>query len=247
MCRFESCFVVKYYCTNNIYLSLNPAGDMSSVESVNATTLKKAKKMNVLIADDEVLLRDALAGLIKLSDPTSIIKTCGNFHEIAGYLKTHSEIDTVLIDLYMPGTNALKGPCQVMREFPDHFVILMSGAASEADIVNCYNAGIHGFIPKSIQGRAVVAAIQLVQCGERCFPASMSHRRAETGPTFTEREMRVLRELQAGGTNKIIALSLGIDEASVKGALRTAGRRLGARTRTEIALRSAKHMTTDAA
>ena len=75
----------------------------------------------------------------------------------------------------------------------------------------------------------------------------MSHRRAETGPTFTEREMRVLRELQAGGTNKIIALSLGIDEASVKGALRTAGRRLGARTRTEIALRSAKHMTTDAA
>ncbi len=202
--------------------------------------------MNILIADDEVLLRDAIAEIVKASEPTSVVHTCGTFSEISGMLKAHPEISTVLVDLYMPGTNGYSGPIQLLGEFPEHIILVISGSASPSDIVACYDAGVHGFILKSIPGRALVAAIQLAQCGERYFPASMSRRRAETAAVFTERETRVLRELQAGGTNKRIALALGLDEASVKGSLRTAGQKLGGRTRTEIALRSAKLMATTA-
>ncbi len=196
--------------------------------------------MKLLIADDHTLLRDAIAELISNEVPNSHIRTCGSYKEACVILNEDEEIKTVLLDLYMPGMNGVSGASEMVRCYPDKYVILLSGSASHSDMIQAFKSNIHGFISKEISGKALVAAVRLVECGERYFPHRMTDVMPDAKGSVTHRERMVLKELMNGSTNKGIAQSLGIEEATVKSVLRAVGLKLGARKRTDIALRAAQ-------
>lgn len=198
--------------------------------------------MNVLIADDETLLRDAVKELIKVDCPIATVTTCASLAEAVRLLRENPEIELVVLDLYMPGMMGLSGAQEILDEFPEKQVVLMSGSASAADVSRAYGSKVHGFISKHISGRALVAALNLVRCGERYFPSTIAQPKARPRGVLSERERLVTKQLQIGLTNKSIAQSLGLDEAVVKGTIRSAGYKLGARTRTEIAMRAAQYL-----
>ena len=196
--------------------------------------------MNLILADDHELVNDALCELIRRSDPEGTVYPAVNFDQAAAILAKRPEVEIVLLDLYMPGMLGISGAISLLRDYPDKKIVLMSGAAAPAEVAGAIEAGIHGFVPKSMPGASLVALLPLLATGVRYFPPELLQKTPRRAEILTEREQQVIIQLRLGATNKMIAQRLGMDEMFVKSALRSAGNKLGARTRTEIALKAMK-------
>jgi len=198
--------------------------------------------MRLLVADDHNLVRDALVGLLSLAEPGIELFSACDLPTALREMRENSPIDLVLLDLRMPGMNGLGGLRQFIEAYPEVKVILMSGAASSIDIQSAFDIGISGFIPKTMNGNALINAIRLVLGGEKYRPFESHHdgQSPQIGnvPKLTDREKQVLGELRQGNSNKEIARTLGISEATVKLHIRTLGDKLSARNRTDIVIRA---------
>lgn len=194
--------------------------------------------MHIIIADDHDLVRDALCELIRRDDPAGEVIPAASLGQASAILQSRQDIDLVLLDLYMPGMNGLAGALEVTTQYPGVKTVLMSGMAADNDVIAAMRGGVRGFIPKTLPGASLTAALRLIASGEAYFPAELLLRGRQTRTVLTEREEQIASQLRLGATNKVIAQRLGLDEMTVKGALRTMGAKLGARTRTEIALKS---------
>ena len=175
--------------------------------------------------------------------------------------------DLVILDLRMPGMNGLEGMKRMRELYPDVFVALMSGMAEKQDIKAAMDLGAIGYFPKTMSGKALLQAIQLVLTGEKFVPLDSttntamssyapdndlsSSRNAYTGVVkqkdaafnkenirLTPRETEVLGYLGHGASNKEIAEALGLQVVTVKLHVRGVCRKLGAKNRTQAALRA---------
>jgi DNA-binding NarL/FixJ family response regulator len=118
------------------------------------------------------------------------------------------------------------------------------------------SGGARGYIPMTMGFRTAVEAVRFVMAGGAyvppeclfadCAPLTLPSTRASTGrqesspSSITPREMDVARALRAGKQNKIIAYEIGCSETTVKVHLRSLMRKLGARNRTEVAIKAAE-------
>lgn len=196
--------------------------------------------MQLIIADDHDLVRDALCELVRRGDPHGLVVTAGSLGGVAEALRLRPEIDLLLLDLVMPGVHGVGSVLEFVEQHSTKKVVLMSGQASSVDIVRAMRGGVRGFIPKTLSGTALVSALRLIDCGETYFPANLFIAGNDAPSVLSQREQEVISELRLGRTNKEIAKRLALDEVTVKSTLRSAGVKLGARGRTDIALKSLK-------
>lgn len=213
---------------------------MSGINSAGGPALR------IIVADDHELVRDGLCSLIERNDPGADIHACSSLQGVRAALQADPAYDLVLLDVYMPGMNGLAGAVSILEQHPGVRVVLMSGIAGPADMVRAMRLGVHGFIPKNLPGRGLMAALNLVMSGERYLPVELMLVANAPPPRLSEREQSIAAQLRLGKTNKQIALDLGLEEVTVKSAIRAVGVKLGARKRAEIALRSL-HAETDEA
>ncbi len=195
--------------------------------------------MNVLLADDHDLVRDALSALLKQHDPDLTVITAEDLPAALQVIRSESEIDIAILDLRMPGMNGLAGLDAVLRAAADLPVIILSGSASRHDVTAALKLGAKGFLPKTMAGKSLLNAIRLVASGEIYVPAGLMTGRPPQGrPGVTmdlsDRERQVLDQLRTGTTNKDISRVLQISETTVKMHIRAIGQKLMARNRTEI-------------
>lgn len=199
--------------------------------------------MRILLADDQDLVRDSLVTLITAYAPGSEVTDVCNLDAALGMLKRGSRYDVAILDLQMPGMNGLEGLRKVITGWPAMPVALMSGAARESEVEEALDMGAKGYIPKSMAGKALVRAIELILAGEVFLPStalrsSAGTREAERSSGLTEREGQVLKQLREGLSNKEIAQRLEINVATVKLHMRTMSKKLAARNRTELVLKA---------
>ncbi|MFT5140917.1 MAG: two-component system nitrate/nitrite response regulator NarL [Rhodothermales bacterium] len=195
--------------------------------------------MKIVIADDHDLVRDALATLIERDQPGSEVLRASDFDAVMGYLSSHGDLDLVLLDVYMPGMNALESIRQLVDQFPKLPVVLMSGMVRRSDVDTGFEYGARGFIPKTMNGKALVSVLNLVIAGARYVPEIMLESEDSTAiDTFelSPREIDVLNQLAQGLTNKVIARVLKIEETTVKLHLRSLFRKLNVKNRTEAVI-----------
>jgi two-component system, NarL family, nitrate/nitrite response regulator NarL len=200
--------------------------------------------IRLLIADDHVLLADMLeTHLMKLGPDVQIDKTI----DLAGTLKLADgphRFDLIILDLHMPGMSGLAGLKTARQKFSNTPIAVMSGEVTAENAKNAHDAGAAGFIPKTIGGRAMLNAVQLMLSGERYFPvdlASSTPARGAAGPggaksgiaSLTTRERQVLRLLVSGAANGEIGFQLGIETVTVALHLRNVYRKLGVTSRTQ--------------
>ncbi len=160
------------------------------------------------------------------------------------------DLDLIILDLAMPGMNGLTGLEVMLSRFPDVPVVILSGSYHRNDVLNALDRGAQGYIPKTLSGKAMVRALQLVVSGEKYVPsvifsdpqAGPAITRGFVGGTFsgdsplqrlTPRERDVLGLLTKGHANKEIARQLGLKEVTVKVHLKGVFRKLGAANRTQ--------------
>lgn len=203
--------------------------------------------MKILLADDHVLFRSGLSLVLAELDDTIEIVEAGSRDEAIGAAQKNS-FDLILTDLLMPGMDRIAGVAELKAAYPDVPLIVVSMLDNRNDIRRALDAGAMGFIPKSSTPRVMIEAIKLVMAGGVYLPPSVLIE--ETGgegseggkpgspPSkhLTERQRAVLAELAMGKSNKEIAQSLHLSEATVKVHLAAIMRVLDVRNRTQAVI-----------
>lgn len=202
--------------------------------------------MRILLADDHVLVRDALKSYIERLADDATVHAVSSFPEAYAVAQREAGLELIILDLRMPGMNGLEGLTRMRTLRPNTPVVIMSGLARPQDISEALDSGAAGFFPKTLNGAALVSAVRLVLAGERFVP-STDHALAtavepqldsETTGSLTTREREVLDLLTKGLSNKEIARQLDLQEVTIKLHVRGVCRKLGAKNRTQAALRA---------
>jgi len=199
--------------------------------------------MRVLIADDHPLVRDALARTVRELDAHAEVLQAG---DLDGLLRNalQAGADLAIVDLQMPGMNALAGLKRVREAVPTLPIVVASGQEDPATIRAVLAAGAMGFIPKSEKPEVLLAALRLVRMGATYVPPRLLDAvEATAAPNgaaaeLTPRQLDVLRLLMRGEPNKVIARVLGLTEGTVKIHIAAILRTLQARNRTEAVVRA---------
>lgn len=195
--------------------------------------------MNIIIADDHDLVRDALALLIKKDEPDAVVWQACDLGQAMDMTARQGPVDLVLLDVYMPGMDDMMGLKRMVDTHPTVPVVLMSGMIRSGDVTRAFELGAKGFIPKTLSGKALVSVLKMVLSGVRYVPDILLEQKArKPGQDFnlSPREGDVLQQLFKGYSNKVIARKLGIEETTVKLHLRSLFRKLGVQNRTEAVI-----------
>jgi DNA-binding NarL/FixJ family response regulator len=205
--------------------------------------------MRALIADDHELFRSGLKQL--LLDVLNIeeVREAETLDQAIEILTDEGGGDLVLVDLHMPGMSGPEALAALRDGFPEAKVAVVSAWDGRAEILAALSAGVHGYIPKSLNATEIAAAIRSVLDCNIFVPSILGKREAgELRPAapaperlgdekLTARQREVLGELLKGRASKEIARALDIAEGTVKIHLAAIYRALGVRTRAEAIAR----------
>lgn len=208
--------------------------------------------MHVLIADDHPLVADALNEYLKSIDPDLEVTRSESLQGASENAEKSGGFDLIILDLNMPGMNGLEGLTLIRNRFPDIPVVIISGAARRRDILDAFDRGAAGFIPKDLSGRTIIKALELVLAGEKYVPSSLVAKGGfgmgaagygEQGMwepdsplnKLTARERQALALLLEGCSNKEIADRLGLKVITAAFHLQGVFKKLGVSNRTQAA------------
>jgi two-component system nitrate/nitrite response regulator NarL len=195
--------------------------------------------MKFLLVEDHALFRQGMLLLVQDRFP-------GN-HEFlesesceAGFslAAAHGDIDVILLDLALPGTNGLEGIVRFQQLCVNARIVLLSANDNSNFIVEGMRRGARGFIPKSASPEVVIAALQIVLGGGTYVPAAGVAREPKPGDDarpLTERQREVLQLLLHGKSNKEIADALGMRVNTVRVHVTAILKSLGVSNRSEAA------------
>ncbi|AIF48670.1 response regulator [Dyella japonica] len=206
----------------------------------------------LLIADDHPLFRAALRQAARESVDGCHVIEAADLHGVLDALAGDPDIDLVLLDLHMPGSQGLSGLATLRGQFPSVAVLVVSAHDEARTVRRVLDHGASGFIPKSASPTEIAEAIRSVlDCG-RWLPPALAQAVAAlpADPAdvdlasrlarLTEQQYRVLALLGEGLLNKQIADRLTIQERTVKAHVTAIFEKLGVRNRTQagVLLRS---------
>ncbi len=203
-----------------------------------------------LICDDHVLVREALAGTVRLAWPDAVITEVGDFH--SAWAAAAKGPDVAIVDLMMPGADPVTGVRRLVAAAPHAAILIVTGTDDDRLMLELLDLGIAGFAAKTSSGGVIEAALRLIAAGGRYLPARLAEIAAaravtglpavpfplEPGHLLTERQLDVLRLVARGLSNKEVAQLLDLSPATVKTHLAHVQIVLGAKNRTDAAIRA---------
>ena len=187
-----------------------------------------------LIADDDEFFRLALSGIMTLQLGFSHNIQTGSFDEAMEQLGNHPETNLALFDLAMPGMTSAANLLAVRECAPRTKLIVVSGSTERSDILLSLEAGVHGYVPKTLGPAELARALQSVMAGAIFVPPSLAEipRRPKLDKSvfakhkaspeqtlmqsLTARQRDVLKLLVEGCANRDIAEKLHLGEGTVK-------------------------------
>ncbi len=193
-------------------------------------------KISIMVIDDQAVVRQGLVALINTVPDMEVIAEGINGQQAIDLYRQHRPAVT-LIDLRMPVVGGVEAIAAIRREFPEARLIVLTTYDGDEDIYRSLQAGAKGYLLKDVFFEELETAIRTVHAGSRRIPAAIAERLAErmAGPDLTSREMAVLELIVRGQSNKEIAASLGISEATVKSHINSILSKLGVTDRTQAA------------
>ena len=200
-----------------------------------------ANTIRVLAVDDHPLFLEGIAAVIATASDIQLVAT-----ESSGEaaLRSYRAIrpDVTLMDLRLPDMNGIEAISALRREFVDARIIVLTSHTEYRLAHRALNAGAAAYLLKDNAHGELVGVIRAVKQGRREVDPLVARELAQhsADAPLTERELEVLTLVADGNTNRLTAQTLGIQEDTVKGHVRSILTKLGARDRTHavtVALR----------
>ena len=196
----------------------------------------------ILIADDHGLIRDGIRGHLRGLGNEIVIVEASDWIETIAAAAAHPDLGLALIDLYMPGKDALTGLAELISANCGLPVLLLSASDKLEDMRAALHLGAMGYVSKSETPAVMLNAVRLVLDGGMYVPPALAKLGAavdaapEPAPILTARQLEVLRLIVEGKPNKEIARSLHLAHATVKVHLAAIFRALAVENRTQAAI-----------
>ncbi|GEB49674.1 MULTISPECIES: response regulator transcription factor [Streptomyces] len=191
--------------------------------------------IRVLLADDQALVRGALAAVLRLEPDIDVVAEVGTGTEVPAAAQRTAP-DIALLDVQMPGRDGLAVAADLQRALPGCRTIICTTFSRPGYLVRAMSAGAAGYVVKDSPPEQLVDAIRRVHAGLRFVdPALAAEALAGGASPLTEREADVLRATAEGGTVADIARALQLSPGTVRNHLSSAIGKTQARTRAEAA------------
>jgi DNA-binding NarL/FixJ family response regulator len=195
------------------------------------------KQIRVLAVDDHPLLREGIAGLIADERDMILVAEAANGREAIQQFRAHHP-DVTLMDLQMPEMNGIDALLAIRGEFPEARIIVLTTYAGDVQARRALQAGARAYLLKNSLHKELLDTIRAVHAGRKNLSPEVSFELAEHAAEeiLSPLEVRVLRLISDGNSNKEIAAVLSVTEDSVKGHVRNILSKLGANDRTQAAM-----------
>ena len=208
--------------------------------------------IRLLLVDDQQLMREGLRILLELEPDLQIVGEAGD-GQTALEVYANLQPDVVLMDVRMPGMDGVEATWRLRERWPEARVIILTTFDEDEYVFEGLRAGARGYLLKDVSGHDLAQAVRTVAAGGALIEPSVARkvvaqfarlappaRPAETGlpEPLSEREREVLQLLAQGLSNREIAARLSLAEGTVKNYVTNVLQKLGARDRTQAALRA---------
>lgn len=189
--------------------------------------------IRLLIADDQALVRGALAALLEMEDDLNVVAEVSRGDEVVAAAQRHVP-DVALLDVEMPGMDGLAAARALRQAMPQCRVLMVTTFGRPGYLKQAMAAGADGFVVKDTPARQLADAVRRVHRGLRVVDPNLAAESLTQGDSpLTEREAEVLQAAREGGTVADIAGVLFLSEGTVRNHLSAAIGKTGARTRAE--------------
>jgi two-component system, NarL family, response regulator DesR len=189
--------------------------------------------IRVLLAEDQTMVREALASLLALEDDIEVVAQVGRGDEVLGAARAERP-DVALLDIEMPGATGLDAAGLLRSELPATRVVILTTFSRPGYLRRAMEQGAAGFLLKDAPASELAAALRRVVAGERIVDPGLAAAALVEGESpLTAREHEVLDAARRYGTVAELAAALHLSPGTTRNHLSAIMGKLGAHSRIE--------------
>ena len=187
--------------------------------------------IRVLLADDEHLIRTALAQLLDLQDGLEVVAEAATGHEAVAMAVKHG-VDVAVLDLQMPGLDGTAVAEELARLLPGCACVIVTSHGRPGHLKRALTAGVRGFLPKTTSAATLATVVRTVHTGGRYVDPQLAAEAIAAGDSpLTPREADVLELAATGAPIDEIAARAALSPGTVRNYLSNAMTKLNAANR----------------
>jgi len=189
--------------------------------------------IRLLLAEDQAMVREALAALLGLEPGIEVVAQVGRGDEVVEAVRAHAP-DVALLDIEMPGASGLDAAAELRTKYPELKLVMLTTFGRPGYLRRAMESGADGFLVKDAPAARLADAVRRVLRGEHVIdPALAASALAVGASPLTDRERAVLNAAADGSANAAIAEAMHLSHGTVRNYLSTAIQKTGARNRAE--------------
>ncbi|CAN5430692.1 response regulator transcription factor [soil metagenome] len=191
--------------------------------------------IRLLLADDQALVRGALAALLGLAGALEVVAQVGAGDEVLDAARMQ-RVDVALLDVEMPGMDGIEVCDLLRRHLPDTRSMIVTTFGRPGYLRRAIEAGARGFVVKDTPAQELAAAVRSVHAGQRVIDPTLATQSLLDGMNpLTEREQQVLRAALTGAPVNEMATRVHLSAGTVRNYLSSAIGKTHTSTRVEAA------------
>lgn len=200
--------------------------------------------MNLIIVDDDCLVSGALKTILEMNREISVTAIGSSGKEAVALYREHRP-DVLLMDIRMKEMSGLDASEQILREFPDAKILLLTTFSDDEYIIKALKLGAKGYLLKQ-DYTSILPALHAVHSGQTVFGSEIVSKipnLIQSASSFdyrardiNDRELEIIRLIADGLSNKEIAAQLFLSEGTVRNYLSSILNKLELRDRTQVAV-----------
>ncbi len=197
--------------------------------------------IRVLIAEDQGMVRGALATLLGLEEDIEVVAQCSRGDDVVAAAQD-SNPDVALLDIEMPGLDGLQAAALLHQAQPACTILILTTFGRPGYLRRAMEAGATGFLVKDGPADQLAVSIRRAVAGERVIDTALAAAALSDGSNpLTLRERDVLHAASGGATIATIAGSMFLSQGTVRNYLSSAIQKTGARNRLEAVRTAEQH------
>jgi two-component system response regulator DesR len=187
--------------------------------------------IRILLADDENLIRTALAALLALEEDLEVVAEAASGAEALAMAAAHRP-DVAVLDLQMPDRDGISVASELTATLPECATVIVTGHGRAGHLKQALAAGVRGFLPKTVSAGVLTEVVRAVHGGGRYVDPQLAAEAISAGDSpLTPREADVLELAADGAPVEEIAARAHLSPGTVRNYLSSAAAKLGARNR----------------